>query len=120
MDPISEYGHNDGASVTGGYVYRGRALPSRYRGRYFYGDYFSRAWSIALNISATTGEAQASDRTEHTAEFGGDARLGGGISSFGIDAVGELYIVNHQDGVILKIVGPSVAPPTPTAPRIIR
>jgi len=120
VEPILDYGRGDGASVTGGYVYRGRALPSRYRGRYFYGDYFGRAWSIALAISAATGEAQASDRTEHTAEFGGDARLGGGISSFGIDALGELYIVNHQEGLILKIVGPPVAPPTPTAPRIIR
>ena len=90
-----------------------------YRGRYFYADYFGRAWSIALTISATTGEAQASDRTEHTAEFG-EARLRGGISSFGIDALGELYIVNHQDGLILKIAGPPVAPPTPIAPRIIR
>ncbi len=119
MEPILDYGRGDGASVTGGYVYRGRALPSRYRGRYFYADYFGRAWSIALNISATTGEAQASDRTEHTAEFG-EGRLGGFISSFGVDALGELYLVIHQDGLILKIVGPPVAPPTPTAPRIIR
>jgi glucose/arabinose dehydrogenase len=120
IEPILDYGRGDGASVTGGYVYRGRALPSRYRGRYFYGDYFGRAWSIALTIDAATGEAQASDRLEHTAEFGGEARLGGGISSFGVDAVGELYIVNHQDGFILRILGPPAAPPTPLSPRIIR
>jgi glucose/arabinose dehydrogenase len=120
VEPILDYGRGDGASVTGGYVYRGRALPSRFRGRYFYGDYFGRAWSIALTVDAASGEAQASDRTEHTAEFGGEARLGGGISSFGVDALGELYIVNHQDGFILKILGPPVAPPTPTSPRIIR
>ncbi|HEX2342786.1 MAG TPA: PQQ-dependent sugar dehydrogenase [Vicinamibacterales bacterium] len=120
IEPILDYGRGDGASVTGGYVYRGRALPSRYRGRYFYGDYFGRAWSIALTIDGATGEAQASDRLEHTAEFGGEARLGGGISSFGVDAVGELYIVNHQDGFILRILGPPAAPPTPLSPRIIR
>jgi glucose/arabinose dehydrogenase len=119
VEPILDYGRGDGASVTGGYVYRGRALPAQYRGRYFYGDYFGRAWSVALTINAA-GEAQASDRTEHTAEFGGEARLGGGISSFGVDATGELYIVNHQGGVILRIVGPPVAPPTPLSPRIIR
>jgi glucose/arabinose dehydrogenase len=120
IEPILDYGRGEGASVTGGFVYRGRALPSQYRGRYFYGDYFGRAWSIALTIDPATGEAQAADRIEHTGEFGGEARLGGGISSFGIDAVGELYIVNHQGGAILRILGPPVAPPTPTAPRIIR
>ncbi|MGH9313055.1 MAG: PQQ-dependent sugar dehydrogenase, partial [Vicinamibacterales bacterium] len=120
VGPVFEYGRGDGASVTGGYVYRGGALPERYRGRYFYGDYFGRAWSIALTVDPATGEARASDRVEHTSEFGGDARLGGGISSFGVDASGELYIVNHQDGLILRIVGPPVAPPTPTSPRIIR
>jgi glucose/arabinose dehydrogenase len=120
IEPILDYGRGEGASVTGGFVYRGRSLPSRYRGRYFFGDYFGRAWSIALTIDAGTGEAQASDRLEHTAEFGGEARLGGGISSFGVDAVGELYIVNHQDGFILRIIGPPAAPPTPMAPRIIR
>jgi glucose/arabinose dehydrogenase len=120
VDPIFEYGRGDGASVTGGYVYRGRALPANFRGRYFFADYFSRVWSIALNVDPASGEATASNRIDHTAELGGDARLGGGISSFGIDAAGELYIVNHQDGVILKIVGPAVAPPTPTSIRIIR
>jgi len=120
IEPILDYGRGDGASVTGGFIYRGRGLPSQYRGRYFYADYFGRAWSIALTIDSATGEAQASDRIEHTAEFGGEARLGGGISSFGVDALGELYIVNHQDGFILRILGPAAAPPTPTSPRIIR
>jgi glucose/arabinose dehydrogenase len=120
VNPILEYGRGDGGSVTGGYVYRGRALPSSFRGRYFFGDYFSRVWSIAVTVDPSTGEATASNRIDHTAELGGDARFGGGISSFGIDAAGELYIVNHQDGVILKIVGPPVAPPTPTSIRIIR
>src|SRR5205085_7425086 len=36
-DPIVEYGHSDGCSVTGGYVYRGTALGTL-RGTYFYSD----------------------------------------------------------------------------------
>jgi glucose/arabinose dehydrogenase len=120
VGPIHEYGRSDGASVTGGYVYRGRALPASFRGRYFFADFiFARVWSIGLTIDATTGEAQASGLTEHTAELGGDARLGGGISSFGVDGAGELYVVNY-DGIILRILGPPIGPPTPTAPRIIR
>ena len=40
VQPVYEYGHDKGCSVTGGYVYRGRAIP-RIAGRYFFGDYCS-------------------------------------------------------------------------------
>ena len=44
--PIHEYGHGEGCSVTGGYVYRGSAVPAA-RGRYFFGDYCSGSvWSL--------------------------------------------------------------------------
>jgi glucose/arabinose dehydrogenase len=118
VDPIHEYGRNDGASVTAGYVYRGQALPEGFRGRYFFADYFGRLWSMALTIDSS-GDARASDRREHTSELG-TQRLREGISSFGVDAAGELYLCIHQEGVILRILGPPAAPPTPTAPRIIR
>jgi hypothetical protein len=54
---------------------------------------------------------------EHTADFGGQSQLGN-ISAFGLDADGELYIVSHSRGVILKVGG--LAPPTPTEVRVIR
>jgi glucose/arabinose dehydrogenase len=119
VNPIREYGRSDGASVTGGFVYRGRALPSSFRGRYFFADFFGRIWSLGLTINTTTGEAQAGDRIEHTAELGGSARVGN-VSSFGVDASGELYFANYEAGTIVKILGPPAAPPTPIAPRIIR
>ena len=49
-------------------------------------------------------------------ELGGAAQLAG-VSSFGVDALGELFVVSYNRGVILKIVGP---PPTPGTLRIIR
>ena len=116
VDPIHEYDHTAGASITGGYVYRGASLGATFRGRYFFADFIrSRVWSIALTVNVS-GEAQASDVREHTADLGGAAQLAG-VSSFGVDASGELFVVSYNRGVILKLVGP---PPTPGTLRIIR
>jgi glucose/arabinose dehydrogenase len=119
VDPIWEYGHAEGRSITGGYVYRGASLPSM-RGRYFFADYVNRrVWSLALRVNGSTGEASpsvASDVIDHTAELGGTSAVGG-ISAFGIDAGGELYIVNHSGGSILRVAG---APTAPTNVRVIR
>src|SRR6185436_7962576 len=61
VDPIFEYTRTVGASITGGYVYRGTALGPQYRGRYFFADFVSqRIWSIALTIDPATGNATAS------------------------------------------------------------
>ncbi len=75
-------------------------------------------WSVALTINPSTGEATASNRLEHTAELGGAALSG--VSSFGLDADGELYIVSYSNGTVLKILGNTTSPPTPAGLRIIR
>jgi glucose/arabinose dehydrogenase len=116
VDPIHEYDHSAGSSITGGYVYRGTVLGAAFRGRYFFADFIrSRVWSIGLTLDAA-GEARATDLREHTAELGGASQLAG-VSSFGVDGTGELYIVSYNRGVVLKIVG---VPPTPGTLRIIR
>ena len=113
IDPITEYQHPVGASVTGGVVYRGRALRASYRGRYFYADLGGRNWSIAL-MPAAGGEVTASPPLEHTAEFGGVERIGL-VTAFGIDASGEIYIVGYTQGVIFKVVDPTAPRLTPPA-----
>jgi glucose/arabinose dehydrogenase len=119
IEPIHEYPRSVGQSVTGGYVYRGRALGSAHVGRYFFADYVQgRVWSIALTLDGQ-GEARATGLIEHTAELGGFGVLGA-ISSFGVDADGELYIVSHTRGIILSVAGTLSTPPAPADPRIIR
>jgi len=99
-DPIHEYSHANGCSITGGYVYRGCAIPDL-QGTYFFGDYCNgRVWSFRY-AGADTTEFQ--ERT---------SQLGVGffnISSFGQDALGELYITGHNNGSVYKIVPDGVA-----------
>ncbi len=109
VDPIFEYDHGQGNSITGGYVYRGASLDPSYKGRYFFADFVrGRVWSLGLSISAS-GDATATNLIEHTADFGGGAMLGN-VSSFGIDSAGDLFIVNYA-GTILRVI--DVGAPSP-------
>jgi hypothetical protein len=106
--PVVEYPHPEGSSVTGGVVYRGPALGSPYRGRYFYGDLNGRIWSVG--VFASELGVVAGSPIEHTAELGGTG-LTALLTAIGTDAVGEMYLVNYSRGVVLKIVNPSIRPP---------
>ena len=88
--PIVVYKHTNGnCSVTGGYVYRGKAVPAA-RGRYFYGDYCSgKIWSL----QAVRGKLRGV-RTEPFKV--------GSLSSFGEDAAGGLYATS-LDGNVYRL-----------------
>ena len=102
-DPIHEYPRSDGQSITGGLVYRGSALDGLFNGRYFFADYVAgRVYSIGVALDERQ-EATAVDLLVLTDMLGGTAELGL-ISSFGVDAAGEMYIVSYSRGRILKIV----------------
>ena len=68
---------------------------------------------------SASGEARATGLIEHTDELGGASALGN-ISSFGVDADGELYLVSYSRGIIFKLTGPLATPPAPLNPRIVR
>ena len=98
-EPIFQYPHTGGrCSVTGGYVYRGCAIPDL-KGQYFFADYCA--------ATIYSGRAQGDtlvdfrDRTAQLAPGGGLSI--GSITSFGEDARGELYICD-QGGEVFKIV----------------
>ena len=96
--PVLEYPHQDGCSITGGYVYRGRELPEL-DGVYFYGDYCT---GIVRSFNIDQGKAvNARDWTSTLrAQSGGPMA---GLSSFGQDARGELYLV-LLSGEVYQIV----------------
>ena len=101
--PIHEYPRSDGMSITGGFVYRGSVLDPMFNGRYFFADFVAgRVYSIGLALDEQQ-EATAVDLLELTELLGGTGELGL-ISSFGVDADGELYLVSYSRGRILKIV----------------
>ena len=102
--PVHEYSHASGCSITGGYVYRGSAIPGL-GGTYFFADYCSaRIWSFRYV------NGQVTEFVERTADLDPPGALAiGNVSSFGQDADGELYVVD-QGGEIYRIEGECPAP----------
>jgi glucose/arabinose dehydrogenase len=93
--PLAVYSHDAGCSITGGYVYRGCRLPG-YAGTYFYGDYCT---SIIRSFRLQNGAP--TDTRDWSVALGRGLE---NISSFGVDAEGEIYILDHADGEVYKIV----------------
>lgn len=103
VDPVLDYGRDEGMSVTGGYVYRGSEIPWL-RGTYFYADY-AMGWIRSFRYDGKS----ISDRRDWTDMLEAslpDERNLRNISSFGEDAAGELYIVD-LGGSIYRIADAS-------------
>ncbi|HEY5623782.1 MAG TPA: PQQ-dependent sugar dehydrogenase [Gammaproteobacteria bacterium] len=92
-DPIHEYGRDDGASVTGGYVYRGSSLAAL-TGRYVFADFISgRIWSI---------DAAAQSLVASELLFDADFN----ISSFGMSNAGELFVIDYGGSLYQIVASP--------------
>jgi glucose/arabinose dehydrogenase len=88
--PVSGFDHDEGCVITGGYVYRGTAIPSL-TGTYLFADYCGGdVWGLTRNDAGTPTRL-------------GPVPTGLSISSFGEDASGELYLVD-LGGAIYRIV----------------
>jgi glucose/arabinose dehydrogenase len=91
MPPVLVYGHDQGCSITGGYVVRDRGLPSLYR-RYVYGDYCSgTVWSFPA-----TPDRRATDNIALGLRIPS-------LSSFGTDRAGHIYATS-LDGPVYRLV----------------
>ncbi|KAB8050465.1 glucose dehydrogenase [Janthinobacterium rivuli] len=93
VPPAIEYGHDTagGCSITGGYVYRGTALPEL-AGQYLYSDYCS-GWLKSFSYSNGTASAVTDWGITNV----------GNILSFGQDAQNELYMLSGT-GKVYRIV----------------
>ena len=97
--PVFDYDRSQGASVTGGHVYRGAAVPSL-QGAYVYGDFASgRIWALVYDGEQAIGNTQITQTNSP--------------ASFGEDAAGELFVCCF-DGIVRKLT-PDATPPPSTA-----
>jgi len=95
--PVLTYDHDQGCSITGGFVYRGRAVPVM-QGRYAYADFCSgRMWSAARDRDGVF-------QTEILLETGHQ------ITTFGEDANGELYWADARSGRLYRLAADPAAP----------
>ena len=99
IDPVAEYDHRAGLSVTGGFVYRGAEFPALV-GVYLYADYaFGTVWGIRKNGDAVTDPKVLLKKP------------GSLLSSFGQANDGTLYVTSFEQseqgpGALWKVVVP--------------
>jgi len=85
--PIIEYKHDQGQSITGGFVYRGKTMPKLY-GKYIYGDYiYGKVWIL---------DRDASGGWQNHLLMGS---TGFNMSSFAEDSDGEIYLVDYKGAI---------------------
>jgi glucose/arabinose dehydrogenase len=117
IDPISgpmgtlEYDHNEGISITGGFVYRGKAIPELY-GKYVFGDLALKTAPVRADGRLFYADLQLGTMNAFPLfQFGGSAVLPNGLTvhGFGQDADGELYALvtntsaNGNGGIVYKL-----------------
>lgn len=94
--PIFTVAHPTAESITGGYVYRGAAVPT-WQGTYFFGDFVTGRMWVMQNAGTWT-----------SAEL---PQTSFGISSFGEDETGELYVLDYHptgsDSVLYRLGDPT-------------
>jgi glucose/arabinose dehydrogenase len=90
IDPVIEYNHDEGCSITGGYVYRGKQIPGL-NGIYLYSDFCSgKLWGARQTGSGVYQSFQLLDTNLN-------------VASFAQSNDGEIYLV-HLRGGIYKLV----------------
>ncbi len=91
IDPVAEYSHTEGQSISGGYVYRGSVYPNL-KGHYFYADFVQgKIWSLYKTSPSTWSTPTLEVDTNFN------------ISAFGEDENGEMYVLDYYGGTIRRL-----------------
>ena len=91
IDPVTEYARTEGVSITGGFVYRGGAIPG-ILGSFIYGDFGTgRIWGVFDDGQGGEEGVELLDTDI-------------GISSFGEANDGELYLIDYGAGTLYQLV----------------
>jgi len=94
-DPVFEYGHQEGISISGGYVYRGCKMPDLH-GNYFFSDFPYQPTSPLWSIKNNGGSFGPGDVWENN--------VGITIATFGEDEQGELLTADYTGGDLYRMV----------------
>lgn len=117
-EPVWAYRHDDGISVTGGYVYRGPDLPHLV-GRYIYGDWGSgKIWALGA-MRTQADEPGVGSRNEFFPQNQLLIDTDHNITAFGTDAAGRLYVCTHA-GQVFRLTAAEGRPPDITRRRYFR
>lgn len=117
--PVIDYDHGEGNAIIGGYVYRGKKWADDLAGRYIFGDNGTgKIWALDERTSPPSKVQLAA------MPFGPGPNSGSnytGLSSFGVDADGELYLcqMSSEAGHIFRVERTGPPPVRKTFPRLL-
>lgn len=98
LEPIAEYPHSEGISITGGFVYRGKEAPAL-SGKYVFADWMGPVWTLTNN-NKPVWDRQKLPISRNPGYWQ--------VYSFGEDSAGELYIlamlIQSDKGALFKLV----------------
>ncbi len=105
-NPVLQYDRDEGTSITGGYVYRGKAIPALI-GQYVFGDYRNGQSTSGRLFTGDLAQGKITELRIGTA----NREPGFLLKGFGVDAAGEIYLCGSAEpgptgtgGVVMKLV----------------
>jgi uncharacterized repeat protein (TIGR03806 family) len=117
--PVLDYPHSDGRAVIGGYVYRGKKFAHDLGGKYIFGDNVYRVvWAMDETTTPVAKNLLCVMPKGNGPNSGSDYT---GLSSFGVDANGEIYFCQMSSigGRIFTLARGGPPPPSHPMPKLL-
>jgi uncharacterized repeat protein (TIGR03806 family) len=117
--PVLDYPHTDGRAVIGGYAYRGKKFAADLGGKYIFGDnVFRTVWAMDETTTPVKKDVLCIMPKGNGPNSGADYT---GLSSFGVDAHGEIYFCQMSSigGRLYTLARGGPPPPTHPFPKLL-